>query len=127
MSRWIKQYEEHPFQSIWNEIVGLEKELKVDDSTIVTSVEEIARLKKVIIFVNELLNSSDPELIPKTIWGNFQDQSDSCLQQIKSYQSNRNINHIAHANGYLDNLLSYIKPYQVVTHKAEKKNDTHKL
>lgn len=118
MSRWTETFANHPFQDNWKRIVDIVEEVTVDDETIVTSVEEIARLNKVVIFLNDLLKSCDPELIPESTWNNFHTQSNSCLQQINSYQNNRNIGHITNANNHLDNLLTYIRPYQVVAGKA---------
>jgi hypothetical protein len=118
MSRWIELFENHAFQVTWKEIQDITEEVVVDDGTVTTSVEEVARLNKVITFVNGLLESCDPELIPISTWDNFHSQSNACLQQIKSYQSNRNIAHITNANNNLDNLLTYIRPYQVVAGKA---------
>lgn len=118
MSRWIELFENHAFQVTWKQIQNIREEVVVDDKTVTTSVEEIARLNKVIIFVNGLLESCDPELIPVSTWDNFHSQSNACLQQINNYQSNRNIDHITNANNNLDNLLTYIRPYQVVAGKA---------
>ncbi len=118
MSRWTEAFENHPFQTNWNEILEVVEEVIVDDKTIITSVEEIARLNKVVLFLDSLLKSCDPELIPESTWTNFNSQSNSCLLQINSYQNNRNISHITNANKHLDNLLTYIRPYQVVAGKA---------
>ena len=118
MSRWIDTFENHPFQEIWNKIFKISDELTIDDDTVVTNVEEIARFKKVVTFLGEMISSCDPELVPESTWQNFHSQAAACLKQIESYQSNRNIGHISNANANLDNLLTYIRPYQVVSSKA---------
>ncbi|MEZ8573585.1 hypothetical protein AB6C82_01985 [Vibrio splendidus] len=118
MSRWIEVFENHAFQDVWKKIQEIKEEVIVDDETITTSVEEVARLSKVINFIDGLLDSCDPELIPASTWDNFHSQSNTCLQQINSYQTNRNIGHITNANNSLDNLLTYIRPYQVIAGKA---------
>ena len=120
MSRWIESFNNHPFQVTWKQILDLSDEVVVDDNTITTSVEEVARFNKVSAFINELLQACDPELIPSSTWDNFNKQSSACLQQMNSYQSIRNITHITNANANLDNLLTYIRPYQVVAGKAAK-------
>jgi len=120
MSRWIESFKNHQFQGTWNRILEISDEIVVDDDTIVTSVEEIARFNKAVIFVNELILACDPELVPISTWDNFHNQSNACLQQVNNYQSNRNIAHIQSANNNLDNLLTYIRPYQVTTGKAAK-------
>jgi esterase/lipase len=120
MSRWIESFNNHPFQTSWKQIIDISGEIVVDDDTVTTSVEEIARFTKVSVFINELLEACDPELIPSTTWDNFHKQSNACIQQVNNYQNNRNIAHISSANSHLDNLLTYIRPFQVVAGKAAK-------
>lgn len=118
MSRWIENFEKHPFQETWSQILSLKDSISQDDKTIITDTTEIARFKKVVAFINELLLACDPELIPEQTWGNFSNQATTCLQSILSFNSSRNIQHIIQANSHLDNLLTYIRPYQVITGKA---------
>lgn len=120
MSRWTEQFIDHPFQGVWKNIIEVSENVDTDDSTVVTSVEEVARLKKVITYLNNLLDACDPELVPESTWENFHSQSNACLQQINNYQNTRNIAHISSANTHLDNLLTYLRPYQVVVGKAAK-------
>lgn len=124
MSRWIELFDNHPFQAVWNDMLVAADNVEVDDNTVVTSVEEVARFNKVISYLSELLDACDPELIPASTWGNFHSQSVACLQQVNSYQTSRNINHIINANTNLDNLLTYLRPYQVVVGKAAKSAST---
>lgn len=113
MSRWSDSFYNHPFQEGWKEILELEKSIHVDDETITTDLEEIARLKKVIVYVDSMLKNIDPDLIPINTWNNFHSQSNACLSQIQSFENNRDMGHIVNANSNLDNLLTYIKPYNV--------------
>ena len=46
MSRWIEQFEAHAFQSTWNSLKESLDDSTVDDETVITSVEELARLRK---------------------------------------------------------------------------------
>jgi hypothetical protein len=114
MSRWQTEFEQHPFQSYWK---GLQDEvplLEVDDQTIQTSLDEVARLKRVIAYIGGLIASTDAEITPKSVWDNFQQQAEQCLVQVRSYASNRSIGHLQNANTNADNLLSYVKPYMVL-------------
>jgi hypothetical protein len=120
MSRWIESFNNHAFQATWKQILDISNDIVVDDNTVTTSVEEVARFNKVVVFINELLTACYPELIPSSTWDNFQSQSNACIQQVNTYQSNRNIAHITKANANLDNLLTYIRPYQIVAGKAAK-------
>jgi len=46
LSRWIEEFENHPFREEWQAILSSLDELTIDDETIATSVEELARFKK---------------------------------------------------------------------------------
>lgn len=118
MSRWQKQFDEHPFQKPWLELKNLTKTAKVDDDSVATDVEEIARFKKVISYLENLLESTDKELIPESTWQNFYSQCSPCLTQITYFNTNRNIQHIVQANAHADNLLNYIRPYVVESNNA---------
>lgn len=111
MSRWTENFENHAFQDVWKQINEAIKGLSVIDKTVSTNIEEMARLKKAITFLDELITSCDPELLPRNIWDQMLDQSNQCLSQINSYISNENAGHISNANNNVDNLLSYIRPY----------------
>ncbi len=106
MSRWSDAYTKHPFQSEWKALLKLLPELKIDDESILTSVEELARLRKAIKYIEGLLNALDVDLVPLGTWDNFQGQSSGCLQQIREYQQNRNIGHLQNANASADTALA---------------------
>ena len=117
MSRWEEQFRVHPYRQSWNrlqEALGL---AKIDDVSITTSVSELARLKKVVGYIDGILESLDPELLPASTFDNFNAQASACVDQILNYNSNRNIGHVRNANEHADNLLTYIRPYMVVDGK----------
>lgn len=113
MSRWVDQFEQHPFQQPWKELKKNVRNLTVDDENVVTDVEEIARLNKVITFVDQLINAADPELVPFSMWKNFNSQCQHCVNEVNYYLSNRDITHIGNANANADNLLTYVRPFIV--------------
>lgn len=114
MSRWATSFSQHPFQASWKSLVQDLAAIQVDDQTIVTSVQELVRLKKVVAYLDKLLSNVDPELTPKSLWDTFHSQLQACVQQVNNYASNKQIAHIAQANEHADNLLSYLKPYNVL-------------
>lgn len=113
MSRWTEQFKNHGFRDSWQELLIKRNTLAVVDPTIETHVTEMARLKKVISYLDELVSAVDPELVPLNIWNQFHEQAQACIGQINSFEQNKDIGHIQNANGNLDNLLSYIRPYMV--------------
>ncbi|MFW8591075.1 hypothetical protein ACOI22_09765 [Glaciecola sp. 2405UD65-10] len=120
MARWHQEFKQHGFQKYWQNIKETLSELKVDDESITTDLEEMARFKKVIRFISNLIDACDPELVPTSIWQNFQNQCQQCINELHNYKSNRNIGHITNANANADNLLTYIRPYVVSESDAAK-------
>lgn len=120
MSRWTEFYVNHPFQATWASLKTNLEAAKVDDETVLTSVQELSRLKKVVSYVGEMLNSLDSELVPTGTWDAFNAQATLCNQQIVAFNGNRNIGHIQNANAHADNLLTYVRPYMVIEGEAGK-------
>lgn len=120
MSRWIEQFDAHPFQEAWRSLQANLDDAKVDDETIITSVQEVARLRKVVTYLDGIINGIDPELIPPTTWDSFNSQAVACAGQIGNYNSNKNIAHITKANEHADNLLTYVRPYMIAEGKVSK-------
>lgn len=118
MSRWIEQYETHAFQGTWSNLKNNLEESTVDDETALSAVKELARLKKVISFLDELLNCLDPELVPMNTWDSFNSKASYCSHEITNYNANKNIASISQANEHADSLLAYIRPYMVVPGEA---------
>jgi hypothetical protein len=113
MSRWIDEFKSHAFQAIWIDLKSTLDGVAVDDKTVITSVTELARLKKVVVYLDELIQGVDPEIVPAGTWTSFGSQATPCNQQIQAFVTNRNIAHIQAANKHADNLLTYIRPYMV--------------
>jgi hypothetical protein len=118
MSRWIQEFNQHPFKGIWDSLLEQANQLDVDDKTVETTVQELSRLKKALSFVNGIIINADLELTPRTVWSNCHGQADACLQQVRSYESNRNVAHLTQANDHTDNLLTYVRPYMVAPAEA---------
>lgn len=118
MSRWEMTFHNHPFQEKWQHTKELINKLEIVDQTIKTDIEELARLKQVIRYIDELLKSVTPELVPLSTWPNFQNQTETLFINASNYYNSRNISHLLLCNENCDNLLSYIKPYIIDSTKA---------
>ena len=112
MSRWIDNFDSHVFRITWEDLKGKLDESEADN-TIPTDVQELARLKKVVAFLDNALENLDPELFPTTLLDSYNQQATECRNQINNFNSNRNISHITNANKNVDNLLTYIRPYMI--------------
>ncbi len=120
MSRWIEHFDSHPFQSVWTSLKKSLEETVVDDKTVMTSVKEVARLKKVVSYLDGIINGIDPELVPAATWDSFHSQANACLSQVTTYNNNKAIAHITQANVHVDNLLTYVRPYMILDGKISK-------
>ena len=118
MTRWIQEFEQNPFKAMWASLMETIAPMEVDDQTVMTTVEELARLKKVLTFVDSIIANADMELTPKSVWANSLSQSEACLQQVRAYSNNRNVAHLILANEHADNILTYVRPYMVLPQQA---------
>lgn len=112
-SRWLQEFQNHPFQEVWRALKIEMSETQVDDPTEANAVMELARLKRVISYVENILRSLDPELVPRSIWANFQTQVAHALSNLQTYNVDKNVSGLIAANDHADNLLSYVKPWMV--------------
>jgi len=118
MSRWTDNFRNHAYAATWEAFKLKVNETTLDDESIQTSVEELARLDKVTTFIDGLLKTLDPELIPLPTWDNFNKQCQAATQQLDQFAADRNVGHLNEANKNLDNLLTYVRPYMVAEGKA---------
>lgn len=117
-SRWMTEFETHAFRALWSDLKTELFSLEVEDQTVQTAVDELDRLKRVVSYIDSMLGAVNPELTPRSIWSNFQSQLEPCLQQVRSFKANKNVKHLVHANEHVDNLLSYLRPYEVLPQEA---------
>ena len=89
MSRWIDDFNS-TITTVWKDLKD-KLELCTVDETVISSVEEIARLKKIVAFVDTALEGIDPELFPLNYLTAFNQQIVACRDQINTYNSNKNI------------------------------------
>ena len=118
MSRWIDTFKTHAFRANWESVKDAASAATIEDRTVATSVNENARLKKALGYIDEVMDGLDPELVPMTLWDQFRDQAAACADQIIQFNASKNIAHIQQANLYVDNLLSYVRPYMIVKGRA---------
>lgn len=111
MSRWHEKMKQHRSYNELRQIVKICDDLKADNQAAQSQVEEVARCNKVVAYINGLVESADPELIPDSTWSNFDNQTPYILRELTNYQANRNISHVTQANAHLDNLVAYIVPF----------------
>lgn len=118
MSRWNQEFENHPFREPWAAIKELAESESVDDETVETAVHELNRLRKIVHYTDELMAGIDPELVPLATWNQFNKQAVACREALQQYGSTRQEEQLQAANNHADNLLTYVRPYMVLTENA---------
>lgn len=118
MSRWSDSFRSHAYVARWNELRDLLSSVAITDESNTGVVQEIARLRKVQKYLDELLTSVDPELVPSVIWNNIDLQLSTLNQEIRNYTANLNIAHLYNANNHVDGLLTIVKPWSSIDSSA---------
>ncbi|MCW9023094.1 MAG: hypothetical protein OQK73_00285 [Gammaproteobacteria bacterium] len=105
MSRWSEQFNNHPFGSAWTAVksLALDKELEKSDRD--DAIKEIARLNKVIAYVDSVLEEVDPELMPAPTLDAMNKHATNCQNELNSFSSNQNIGHLTNANNHIDQII----------------------
>ncbi len=112
MSRWYDEFKNHAFWTPFRKCLDLADSIEIEDSD-TALVDELARLRKVLTYLSELLNGIDPELVPSTNWNNFNNKATECLNQLTQFKSSSNIQYLKQANASTDALMTYVRPFHV--------------
>lgn len=127
MSRWIDNYNAHQFHVIWTsfkeQVDKIETSVIVDQNTLF----EIARLKKVIIFIDSYLSLVDPEINQFSVLNVPLQHLNQANGELNNYLNNKNITHLTNVNTFIDNCLATIKNMQIQLPKISAKSVTSML
>ncbi len=113
MSRWNSQFKEHAFQEVWTTILANLENIEIDDEADVALFEELARLKKIVTYIDGGLKLLDVELIPQTIWDNFGSNINHVNTEVGQCVSNPVQPMLSQTNASVDACLAIIQPYIV--------------
>jgi len=121
MSRWITGFESHSFHSSWDELK--ERVISFDDSNVIDdqSLVELARLKKVIEYIDKYLKIVEPDINITNLAGNLNNLNQyitTTTSELNQFASNHNIAYIQRANNSIDNCLSVIRTFNTILPKV---------
>lgn len=114
MSRWVKEFEQHEFHGIWDDLKNKFDDERLSTLSDITSVFELARLKKVVTYIDELLTLIDPELMNSGALSNITQATIQCRNELNAFIGNLNIGHLQNSNNYIDNVLSTVRLYTTI-------------
>lgn len=105
MSKWIDRFNSHGLVGVWANLMELTQDESLDEGTTADSVEDIARLRKVISYLDGIYESIDPEITPFNLLSTLQKIAQNCIKEINAYKGNKNPGHLTNANTHADTLL----------------------
>lgn len=105
MSKWAENFNAHPFIGAWSSLFDLINDEELIEKANEDSIQDIARLKKVLTYLNGIFEKIDPELTPIAHLKNLQNTSQSCFSELNAFKGNGNVGHIQNSNTQADQLL----------------------
>ncbi len=108
MSRWNEQFQNHLFLTSLNLLKTSLKDDDLETTNNEASIKEIARLKKVIYYIEGVVEQIDPELVPYSLLETLNIYTAQCISQLNVFKGNQNILHLNNANTSADSLIASI-------------------
>ncbi len=107
MTRWHERFEAH---SVTITIKSLVVELSsIDTSNLsLEFISEISRLHKVLEYIKNILNSSDPDFVQLQTLDTLNQNLSFCKDQIKIFAESKNLANLVEANNSLDSALQVV-------------------
>ena len=127
MSKWIDKFNAHALIGIWTNLIDLVKSEDLEDGATDDSIEDIARLRKVVVYLNGIFENIDPEITPFNYLTNLQKNSQACIDEINAYKGNKNTGHLTNANNHADSLLIQFQQIPASVYAVSEKNITESV
>ena len=118
MSRWTDQSKSHPFRASWGALKSSLGEVALREQASDQEFAELARLRKVVSYMDSVLDATDPELIPLTKWDELNPQVVACSNEVITYSGSGDLANLQQANAYADSFLVAVKPFVVASGRS---------
>jgi len=127
MSKWIDKFNSHALIGVWANLISLIQDEEFVDAATEDNVEEIARLRKVIFYLDCIFKNIDPELTPFNVLVNIQNSTQNCINEINAFKGNKNIGHLTNANNHADTLLTQFQQMPASLYAVSKESITESV
>jgi hypothetical protein len=97
-STWSTNFSAHAFHGSWERLVRIAEGQELAENISGTQLADLLRMRKAIGFLSGLIESLDPELVPRNSWAACQSQVESAINLLTTYASSRNEGHLIAAN-----------------------------
>ena len=121
MSKWVATFKNHQFHQSWE---NAKQSLENIDQTEITDENqliELARLYKVIEYIDSYLKLIDPEVNNANISGNLNHMNSYATNvqaELGRYHSTKNFGHLQNANAHVDNILGQLRGISILLPKT---------
>lgn len=106
MPTWPDKLEAHPFMGVWKTLIDLSHDDTLIEELNEDSIQDIARIRKVITYIDGIVKNIDPELFPFNLLNGLQNQTQACFNELNAFKGNGNVAHIQNANNQIDTVIS---------------------
>lgn len=104
-------YEAQPFQGTWKTIIDVLDNIDAPIGASPNHIENLARLKKAVTYVNELIKAADRDLIPVSVWQGFTNPCNHIKASISQNENTPSEKYVDSANGQVDLLIQLLSPF----------------
>ncbi|QEM80916.1 hypothetical protein [Halomonas binhaiensis] len=105
MSKWTDKFNNHALIGVWANLIELIHDDGLMEEATEGVTEDIARLRKVVNYLNGIFENIDPEIIPFNHLANIQKSAQGCINEINSFKGSKNAGHLTNANAQADTLI----------------------
>lgn len=123
----MDRFNTHALIGIWESLMELALDDDLAEGASEDTVEDIARLRKVVVYLNGIFKSIDPDLTPFNHLTNLQNNAQNCINEINAFKGNKNVGHLTNANNHADTLIIQFQQIPASLYAVSKKNITESV
>jgi hypothetical protein len=117
MSRWVDSYNENEFHTEWSALKESVESFNVEEIVDSSTLLELARLKKILVFIESYLKLIDPEINKLNILNEPLTHLKNAISEFNTFSSNKNIVHLQRTNTHIDNCVIHLKNANILIPK----------
>lgn len=121
MSKWTTNFNSHLFHISWERLNTTLNSINIEDITDYNILQEIARIKKVIEYIDKYIKLIDPDINITSFTQNLNDLNlyiKDTTRELHQFISNQNLTYLQRANNHIDDCLNIIKQFHTVLPKV---------
>lgn len=122
MSKWVEKFNTHPLIGVWGNLLELIRDDSIAEGATEDSIQDIARIRKVVTHLNGIFKNIDPEVTPFNHLTNIQNSTQTCINELNAFKGNKNVGHLTNANSHADTLLVQFQQLPASVYSVSEEN-----